>query len=433
MRNERFDISEDAEIMARRFIHIILQVTVGVRNSGEPFKNFPGPKNFTERLSVWATSVGTYNAKIEKDLGPLHQALEHLVADHKVTNARGFTDYLPYTTERVDALIDKMRETHSLMGGGVHDLLPANEDVPIRFTGEIFLDFLEEMARESGSEQYVEFFLARIRTMLADTRMSSVILKDDAVTLEKWLGDYIGKAPEDDKCITVIDLSLVPAEIVHLVTSVIARMCFESLQRYRKIHASTLPTVLVMEEAHTFVKRYRDDSDDSNLTAICCQIFEKIAREGRKFGLGLVLSSQRPSELSPTVLSQCNTFLLHRISNDRDQELIHKLVPDNLRGLLRELPSLPSQNAILLGWASELPVMVRMNDLPKDKQPQSADPDFWDVWTGIDSEGNPVTREPNWSAVVDDWSGPGQDSESVDMDGYPTVLDLDSSSIVMPE
>ena len=99
----------------------------------------------------------------------------------------------------------------------------------------------------------------------------------------------------------------------------------------------------VAEEAHTFIKRYRDDSENPDVAAVCCQVFEKIAREGRKFGLGMVVSSQRPSELSPTVLSQCNTFLLHRISNDRDQEQVHKMVPDNLRGLLRELPSLPSQ------------------------------------------------------------------------------------------
>ena len=75
-------------------------------------------------------------------------------------------------------------------------------------------------------------------------------------------------------------------------------------------------------------------------------MFEKIAREGRKFGLGLVVLSQRPSELSPTVLSQCNTFLLHRISNDKDQEQVLRLVPDSMRGLLRELPSLPSIYAI---------------------------------------------------------------------------------------
>ncbi|MES9818492.1 MAG: ATP-binding protein [Candidatus Thiodiazotropha sp.] len=336
----------------------------------------------------------------------MHQALESLVTAHKIPNAAGtFTEYPIYTVAEVDDLLEKMNTAYTSMGGSTNDLLPKNEDVPVRFSGEVFVNYLEGIAQETGNEQYVEFLLTRMRTMLADTRMSLVIADDDGITLEEWLGDYIGRAPEDDRCVTVIDLSLVPAEIMHLVTSVISRMCFEYLQRYRKLNATTFPTVLVMEEAHTFVKKYREDSENFNVSAICCQVFEKIAREGRKFGLGLVLSSQRPSELSPTVLSQCNTFLLHRISNDRDQELVHRLVPDNLKGLLRELPSLPSQSAILLGWASELPVMVRMNDLPKSQQPQSADPDYWDVWTGKDADGNVVEREPNWQAVADDWRG----------------------------
>ena len=132
-----------------------------------------------------------------------------------------------------------------------------------------------------------------------------------------------------------------PSEITHIVTSVIARVIFEALQRYRKLNSKSFPTVLVMEEAHSFITRY-NEANDGNSSAICTKVFEKIAREGRKFGLGLVLSSQRPSELSPTVLSQCNSFFLHRISNDRDQELVGRLLPDNFRGLLRELPSLPS-------------------------------------------------------------------------------------------
>jgi len=200
-------------------------------------------------------------------------------------------------------------------------------------------------------------------------------------------------------------LSLVPSEVIHVLTAVIARIVFDALQRYLKLNSVVLPTVLVMEEAHTFVKRYKDDAENQDAASVCCQVFERIAREGRKFGLGLVLSSQRPSELSPTVLSQCNTFLLHRISNDRDQELAHRLVPDNLKGLLRELPSLPSQNAVLLGWASELPLLVKMRDLPKSQQPRSDDPDFWNVWMGEDMDGNPVERRTDWRPIAEDWQG----------------------------
>ena len=135
---------------------------------------------------------------------------------------------------------------------------------------------------------------------------------------------------------------------------------------------------------------------------LCCEAFERIAREGRKFGLGLVLSSQRPSELSPTVLAQCNTFLLHRIVNDADQNLVSRLVPDNVGGLLKELPSLPSRHAILLGWATPIPVLVEIDELAEAHRPHSADPDFWDVWT-LAKE-----RRIDWATIAADWSGTGR-------------------------
>ena len=235
--------------------------------------------------------------------------------------------------------------------------------------------------------------------------MKAIISESNSLSLDQWLNEYIGENKNDRGCITIIDLSLVPSEVIHIVVAVIARIVFEALQRYRKLTRSALPTVLVMEEAHTFISRYKEEVENQDVASVCCQVFERIAREGRKYGLGLVLSSQRPSELSQTVLSQCNSFLLHRISNDRDQELVHRLVPDNLKGLLRELPSLPSQYAILLGWASELPVLVKMNDLPKSQQPHSDDPDFWNVWTGKDDGGNDVERNADWKSVADDWQG----------------------------
>jgi DNA helicase HerA-like ATPase len=125
--------------------------------------------------------------------------------------------------------------------------------------------------------------------------------------------------------------------------------------------------------------------------------------------LDLGLSCQRPSELSQTVLSQCNTFLLHRISNDRDQDLVNKLVPDNLRGLLRELPSLPSQKAILLGWASELPVLVQMNYLEEAYRPKSNDPKYWKIWT--DTEEN--ARTVDWGTIADSWQEKEPDVDAV--------------------
>ena len=404
MRNENFNLEDNPKIEARRFVQIILMMTRASKNAGTPFNpKFGKNSSFVEALDRWRQSLITHDGRIDEDLQPLVQMLENLHQTHLTVVNNRFRDYSIFTAEEIDGLISLMREKHEELGGTEQDLLPKSEDIPTRFTGEVFINFLEALAQETGNEQYVEFLLSRIRTILADTRMKNIIGDDVKITLEQWLKNYIGKNMAENGCVTIIDLSLVPAEIVHIITSVIARMILEALQRYRKTSQKSLPTVLVMEEAHTFIKRFKEDLEIQNVSSICCQVFEKIAREGRKFGLGLVLSSQRPSELSPTVLSQCNSFLLHRISNDRDQELIHRLVPDNLRGLLHELPSLPSQQAILLGWAAELPTMVRMNDLNSDERPHSDDPDFWDVWTGKDNDGNPVERKVNWPEIANEW------------------------------
>jgi len=316
--------------------------------------------------------------------------------------------YRAFTEAQVKEIIDSLNNLLKTLGGLIYQEGPS-EDVPINFTGTDFADHLQILSEEASVTQYLDFLIMRIRTMLSDSRMSAISSGQD-LTLEKWLTDYIGGDKSEKGCLTVIDLSLVPSEIVHIVTAVIARMVFEALQRYRKLNSDhkVLPTVLVMEEAHTFIKRYKEDAENKDAATVCCQVFERIAREGRKFGLGLLLSSQRPSELSTTVLSQCNSFLIHRLSNDRDQDLVHRFVPDNLEGLLRELPLLPSQNAILLGWASELPVLVRMNDLPKDQQPRSDDPDFWGVWTGKEE------RDVNWKQIADDWQGKSVGSDEKD-------------------
>jgi DNA helicase HerA-like ATPase len=343
---------------------------------------------------------------ISIDLKPIIDSIENALKEtfHRFMDKEGKQiDYFRAFTEgQVGLIITNFSTVLKELGGIIYQEGP-DEDTPLPFKGAEFADHLQMIAEQEGVSQYLDFLIMRIRSMLGDTRMKNIIGNETEISLESWLESYIGKDKSSNGCVTIIDLSLVPSEIVHLVTAVIARITFEALQRYRKIEGKSLPTVLVMEEAHNFIKRYNSDGDTNNAAEVCCQIFEKISREGRKFGLGLVLSSQRPSELSPTVLSQCNTFILHRLSNDRDQELVSKLVPDNLRGLLRELPSLPSQQAILLGWASELPVMVRMNDLSDAERPHSEDPDFWDVWSGKDKNDKDVIRNIDWAKIVEDW------------------------------
>ena len=326
-------------------------------------------------------------------------------------NGKTIEYYRAFTEAQVQAIATALQSAVETVGGIVYQEGP-DEDVPLFFRGADLADHLEVLASQENVSQYLEFLVARIRTFLSDPKMKAVIDAPAELTLDRWLAEYIGADDAADGCVSIVDLSLVPTEVVHVVTAVIARMTFEALQRYVKLNEATFPTVLVMEEAHTFIKRYREDVENQDAATVCCQVFERIAREGRKFGLGLVLSSQRPSELSPTVLSQCNSYLLHRISNDRDQQLVHRLVPESQRGMLRELPSLPSQYAILLGWATELPVLVKISDLPKSQQPRSDDPDFWGVWVGRSQDGTPVSRKADWQRVAVDWrAGSATDSD----------------------
>ena len=395
VRDEVFNTTVTPSHEMRRYLRTLVSATQVEKNSGNPWRGSGLAKGFRDRLIKWKEGLedsASFSQTESTALSELIQKITTLLDTH--------TGDWPiiFTPQEINALISALSKAHSVFGGSDTDILPIDADVPRPFTGEQLLRSVEANAELLGVSEYVETMQMRIRTLLSDSRMKMISGTAQNLTLDEWLHNHIGDDQASNGSVTVIDLSLVPAEVVHIITAVIARMILEALQRYRKLNEGrTLPTVLVMEEAHTFIKRYHDDAENQNSATICCQVFEKIAREGRKFGLGLVLSSQRPSELSPTVLSQCNSYLLHRISNDRDQELVHKLVPDNLRGLLRDLPSLPSRHAILLGWASELPVLVQMKALPEEHRPKSDDPDFWAVWSGENE------RCVNWKAIADDW------------------------------
>lgn len=352
-------------------------------------------------------AVGEDFANMEQDYPGQKEALNTIksIINTAVNDKASGNFFNPFTDAQVSQITDALQEVINGLGKGIYQEC-LDEDMPLKFDGADLAIHLERLARQESAGQHLDTLIARLRAFLSDSRMKEIISDTGGLTLESWLNDYIGDNQAKNDCVSIIDLSLVPTEIVHVITAVIARIVFEAQQRYMKDNKDSLPTVLVMEEAHTFVKKRRkDDAEEYDAAGICRQAFEKIAREGRKFGLGLVLSSQRPSELSPTVLSQCNSFLLHRISNDRDQDRVQRMVPDNLQGVLRELPLLPSQNAILLGWASELPVLVRMNNLPEDKRPRSKDPNFWDVWVG--KEARPI----NWQDIANKWQGVSDNDE----------------------
>ena len=387
----------------RRYLRTIVNLMKLAISTGDPWASGGKSKGFKERVVDW--NAGFTNSSdftdVERDaLQELSTAVEKFLASSTSDNPL----WPRYQKPSVDELANAVSQAFHSFGGSETSIGPVDADLPLPFSADDLIRSVEANAELLGFSEYVETMLVRIRTLLGDSRLRAVFGETTDESLSDWLDTYLGGAAADSTPVTVVDLSLLPAEVVHIVTAVIARLMLEALQRYRKLNdGQTLPTVLVMEEAHNFIMRRSSDSDSKSAQEVCAQAFERIAREGRKYGLGLVLSSQRPSELSPTVLSQCNTFLLHRLSNHTDQDLVFRLVPDNLRGLLRDLPSLPSRSAILLGWATELPVAVEMLELPAARRPQSNDPAFWHVWSGTDDGGSPAARPVDWDAVAADW------------------------------
>ena len=362
------------------------------------YMDFPGKQNFGQKINAIASSVGVLSTKYPKYNSCLVALLAELnaVLTSKLADSRGF--YPAFDDADIDKLISAFDTAIKALPMPT-ERLSVNEDSPVKFNVADLADIVEQIAIEQGQLQFVDTLLLRIKMLLSDERLKAVVSPETDDDISSWLESAIGQSSNKTGCISILDLSLLSSDIIHTIIAVVARIIFEATQRYRKLNNNELPTVLVLEEAHTFVKRGGEDSDTPTPTQMCRMTFERIAREGRKFGLGLVLSSQRPSELSPTVLAQCNTFLLHRIVNDRDQELVGKLVPDNLGGLLKELPSLPSRQAILLGWAATVPTLVEITELPEKQRPQSSDPKFWDVWVGKEE------RHINWEEIVKDWTG----------------------------
>lgn len=179
--------------------------------------------------------------------------------------------------------------------------------------------------------------------------------------------------------IIILDLSLIPFELLETITGLIGRLILEFAQRINKVEdykeeRGNYPISLILEEAQNYIP----EVDRNNKKSITKKVFERIAREGRKFGVSLIVSSQRPSELSKTILSQCNTFIVHKLQNPEDQKYIKQIVSSANEDLLNQLPILPQQHAIIMGEAVRTPSQLRINDITS--KPDSNNPKFIENW-----------------------------------------------------
>ena len=191
--------------------------------------------------------------------------------------------------------------------------------------------------------------------------------------------------------ITIVDVSHLPFEVLETVAGILGRIILEFVANFLPEQRGKFPIVIVLEEAQNYIAEEKD--------SIAKTVFERIAREGRKYGLSLIVSSQRPSELSKTVLSQCNSFVIHRLQNPDDQKYVRGLVSSANADLLEQLPIIPQQHAIITGDCVRTPVQVRIDDV--DPTPNSHNPQFIENWIKV----NGKIPESLYNDVCEKWIG----------------------------
>lgn len=218
-------------------------------------------------------------------------------------------------------------------------------------------------------------FISRMEAKLEDRRYGFMFTPPAAANTYDWLAAQIAKllGSNGGKGIKIIDFSEVPSDVLPVVTGTLARLLYD-VQFWMAAEKRT-PVTLLCDEAHLYLP-VRGDADAVQRQALGA--FERIAKEGRKYGFSLLVVSQRPSDVSRTILSQCNNFLSLRLTNDADQGVIKRLMPDSLAGLTSVLPLLDTGEALMLGDAVLLPSRIKL-DLPT-VAPDSATRDFWKDW-----------------------------------------------------
>ena len=233
--------------------------------------------------------------------------------------------------------------------------------------------------------------LQKLEVLVTDARLRFMMTEwkgggDDPFT--EVIKQLIGEGPQP----RIVDLSGVPNEVAGVSSAVIARTLFNLKIWQTQPEREADPVLLVCEEAHRYVPNRGEAQYEAAQEAI-----RRIAKEGRKYGVGLLLVSQRPSEVEATVLSQCNSWIVLRITNDADREHVRSILPDSMSGLTKMLSGLRRQEAIFVGQAAMLPSRILVRDLNREQLPKSNDIDFDKGWQ------NDATPNTHIQEVVNRW------------------------------
>jgi len=223
-------------------------------------------------------------------------------------------------------------------------------------------------------------FIQRLKSKQSDKRLNFIFNDRDELQQYNWFQSLVNKLMdfENKKGCKIIDFSEVPSDILPLIAGLIARLIF-SVQQWME-EDKRHPIALFCDEAHLYIpSQVRNSLEERGLYN-----FERIAKEGRKYGLSLIVISQRPADVSKTVLSQCGNFIAMRLSNPDDQNVIKRLFPDSLGNFSDLLPILDIGESLVVGDSCLLPSRIKISE-PNIK-PDSATIDFWDEWSKKEKE-----------------------------------------------
>jgi DNA helicase HerA-like ATPase len=231
----------------------------------------------------------------------------------------------------------------------------------------------EEAHGNSQIRDYCSSLLTRYKSLKERSEFEFMTSAKSVNDKEKYVNDILGLGKHSSKKtqISILDLNSIEDELVEVISCVVSRVIFEKLKALEP--RNTFPVNIILEEAHRYIS-----NNPIGPFGTANRIFERIAKEGRKYGMFLLASSQRPSELSRTVLSQCSNFIIHRIQNPEDLSQIRQMTPHISASILGRLPSIPKQHALVFGHAVQIPTVFKVNNA--FPTPHSNDNDVTKNW-----------------------------------------------------
>lgn len=326
--------------------HVLASTLVGILNSSD------SSPSKSDKLKAVLTTFHTDTISLSSAVNGQTKISDAISVNYgQLADASKFIEYL---TQYIRSDIGDLLPKGSQATYSIQDFYQAVQ----------FATLYEGSISSQRIQEYTSTLVTRLQA-LQDGIQGRILTKTDYESIDEYIGFILG-----ENQVVNIDVSLLDDASAEVVTKVMAKLLLDYLKR--RSQKADMPVNFVIEEAHRFVR------NETNYGPVGYNIFERIAKEGRKFGLLLGISSQRPSELSKTVVSQCSNFIIHRVQNPDDLQYITKMVPYVNQGMIERLTYLQTGNALVFGMAINLPTLTRFAEA--NPKPDSENAKISEKW-----------------------------------------------------